>query len=240
MYDFGIEAISNDQIKTLSECLKRQVARIKYDDVIEQHSVFIRHLEEEKTSPKLKNDIKKGEQEERGLRKEQSEAVEDDDTNHINLKKGRYYNIKSLKVQWNCKPSTMHVFIDTTDILKLEEANNSIKHQKIMFSSASHEFRTPLNAILNACDIVKQCFHQIVKVVDKSTISSHQKRAIQKNSEMIQKFLRIGKNSSELLLALVEDVLNLSKMESNIFVLNISEFYVEDLINEVTDMFEYQ
>ena len=44
----------------------------------------------------------------------------------------------------------MHVLIDTTNIIKLEEANNSIKCQKIMFTSTSHEFRTPLNAIVNS------------------------------------------------------------------------------------------
>jgi signal transduction histidine kinase len=63
---------------------------------------------------------------------------------------------------------------------------------------------------------------------------------INTNSAIIQKFLMIGRHSSELLLALVEDVLNLSKMESNMFVLNISDFDVRDLVNEVADMFEYQ
>jgi len=44
----------------------------------------------------------------------------------------------------------MHVFIDTSAFIKLEEANNNIKCQKIMFASVSHEFRTPLNSIINS------------------------------------------------------------------------------------------
>ena len=87
---------------------------------------------------------------------------------------------------------------------------------------------------------MKECYLQVVRTVDKSTMSNYHKRAIQRSSEIIHKFIRIGKNSSELLLALVEDVLNLSKMESNIFVLNFSSFEVSDLIREVIDMFEYQ
>jgi len=68
----------------------------------------------------------------------------------------RIFNIKSINVHWDGQPSFMHVFIDTTDILKLEEAKNNIKCQKIMFASASHEFRTPLNAITNSFTFIKE------------------------------------------------------------------------------------
>lgn len=39
----------------------------------------------------------------------------------------KHYNIKSLMLEWEGKPSYMHVFIDTTNIIYLEEAQNSIK-----------------------------------------------------------------------------------------------------------------
>lgn len=53
----------------------------------------------------------------------------------------RTFNIKSQKVCWEGDyNSCLHVFIDITDIKKLEEANNNIKLQKIMFASVSHEF----------------------------------------------------------------------------------------------------
>jgi hypothetical protein len=67
--------------------------------------------------------------------------------------------VKTLKVNWEENPdSYLHVFIDTTDIYKLEQANNDIRCQKIMFASASHEFRTPLNAILNSFELIKLSF----------------------------------------------------------------------------------
>lgn len=51
------------------------------------------------------------------------------------------FDIKTLKVTWEGSiNSYLHVFVDTTNIRKLEEAKNSIKCQKIMFSSLSHEF----------------------------------------------------------------------------------------------------
>ena len=59
-------------------------------------------------------------------------------------------------------------------------------------------------------------------------------------SPTIEKFIKIGQSSSNLLLSLVEDILNLSKMETGIFTINMSEFYVKDIIDEICDMYEQQ
>jgi signal transduction histidine kinase len=231
---FGHGWVRDTEIKTLSQCLQRQVERLKNDDVTEQHSVYIKNMNSR-------------EHENRDLNEEQvsSEESESEKSNQnfnkqSRFDRGRYCSIKSMKVLWNCQPSIMHVFIDTTNILKLEEANNNIKCQKIMFTSASHEFRTPLNSILNAWDIVRQAYSQVLRMISTLPLDPSKKRNIEKQSEIIQKFIKIGKHSSELLLALVEDILNLSKMESNMFSLNIAEFNPEELIREVADMFEFQ
>ena len=64
--------------------------------------------------------------------------------------------VKTVKINWEGnRNSYMHVLVNITSVVQLEEAKNDIKCQKIMFTSASHEFRTPLNAILNSLDFVK-------------------------------------------------------------------------------------
>ena len=64
--------------------------------------------------------------------------------------------IKTVKINWEGNPNSyMHVLVNITSVVQLEEAKNDIKCQKIMFTSASHEFRTPLNAILNSLDFVR-------------------------------------------------------------------------------------
>lgn len=68
------------------------------------------------------------------------------------------FNTKTMEVHWEGEPCYMHVFIDNTDILKLEEANNNIKLQKVMFASISHEFRTPLNAIMNSYNFIDDTY----------------------------------------------------------------------------------
>lgn len=72
------------------------------------------------------------------------------------------FNIKSVEVDWNGNPSFMHVFIDMTDIMKLEQAQSNIKLQKIMFASVSHEFRTPLNSIINSFSILKHRYEKFI------------------------------------------------------------------------------
>lgn len=72
----------------------------------------------------------------------------------------KLFNVKTLEVTYEGTPSYMHVFIDTTSIRKLDEAKNNIKLQKIMFASVSHEFRTPLNAIINSFQFINDRFNR--------------------------------------------------------------------------------
>lgn len=50
----------------------------------------------------------------------------------------------------------------------------------------------------------------------------------------------MGSNSSILLLSLIEDILDLSKMEGGTFKTNMEDFRVQDMLNEVYDIFYYQ
>lgn len=127
----------------------------------------------------------------------------------------------------------MHVFIDTTDIIKLQEANNNIKLQRIMFASSSHEFRTPLNAIINSYDFIAENYREVESYLPESQeLDAHRLE--------ITKFLKIGKNSSTLLLALVEDILDLSKIEAGTFKVNLAPFNIVDLLKEVHMLFSNQ
>jgi two-component system, NarL family, sensor histidine kinase BarA len=59
-------------------------------------------------------------------------------------------------------------------------------------------------------------------------------------SREINKFVKMGTTSSNQLLALIEDILDLSKIESGIFSINMSEFVVKPMVMEVLDIFEIQ
>jgi K+-sensing histidine kinase KdpD len=76
------------------------------------------------------------------------------------------FTVRSIKVDWNGKTSYMHVFFVNNDILRLEEANNNIKLQKIMFASVSHEFRTPLNAIIHSYHLSSISFDNLMHIFE--------------------------------------------------------------------------
>ena len=73
------------------------------------------------------------------------------------------FNVKTLRVNWEGNENSfMHVFIDISDIIRLEQAKEDIRCQKVMFASVSHEFRTPLNAILNSYRFIKSSNEELL------------------------------------------------------------------------------
>ncbi|CAI2378185.1 unnamed protein product [Moneuplotes crassus] len=153
----------------------------------------------------------------------------------------RNFNIKSLNIEWKEVPSVMHVFIDTTDIINLEKAKNKIEMQKIMFASASHEFRTPLNAIINSFDFIKTGLEEFLTIVERRTSENFLKsRVVEEPIEIITKFIKTGSISSVLLLSLVEDILNLSKIDNGTIIIKHDLFNIPELLHEVHSLFEFQ
>ena len=71
-------------------------------------------------------------------------------------------------------------------------------------------------------------------------LSSNKTGELEKYRKNIKKFTKIGKNSSLILLTLIEDILNLSKMEAGTFSITKSDFSMESLLKEIYDMFEAQ
>ncbi|CAI2385433.1 unnamed protein product [Moneuplotes crassus] len=159
--------------------------------------------------------------------------------------------IKTLAIEWENSDSYIHVCIDNTDVIRLEEikskikldeANNSIQCQKIMFASASHEFKNPLNCIINSFNLVQDSFNTIINIYGPSflRLNNITKEEIESNVRVLTKKVKNGKSSSILLLTLIEDILNLSKMEAGTFEINKELFLVPEVLNEIFDIFSMQ
>ena len=149
----------------------------------------------------------------------------------------RIYHMKSLEVNWQGQPSFMHVFIDNTDFIKLEEANNNIKWHKIMFASASHELRTPLNSVLNSNSLIADSIERILNKLDSSQGGVDVNAEVRREVSNMHRYAKVGKNSSLMLSLLVEDILDLSKFETGTFELTMAEFRLKDLMDEVNSLF---
>jgi signal transduction histidine kinase len=187
--------------------LKNIHSKLKDNEIFEQNKINIRVKPDEVSST------------------EESKDESSDDEKHF------IFTIKIMKVEWDGRKCFMNVFSDNTAILKLERATNNIRMQKVMFTSVSHEFRTPLNAIINSFGFIKSSFESLPEEI-KSIIGQQEKQ--------ITKFIKIGATSSTLLLSLIEDILNLSKIEAGVFTINKESFNVAELMDEIYDIFYFQ
>ena len=148
------------------------------------------------------------------------------------------FNVKTIQVWWeNNSTSYMHVFINTTEVRKLEEMKAKNKCQKLMFASASHEFRTPLNAFMNSLTLIDIT---IGNLKEKVARIKDAKQVCEPFYPTLDKMITIGKISSKLLMNLVEDILDLAKFDANRFELNIGEFKMKEVVSEINSIFMFQ
>ncbi|MCC7261171.1 MAG: response regulator [Candidatus Latescibacteria bacterium] len=98
-----------------------------------------------------------------------------------------------------------------------EEAEAANQAKSTFLANMSHEIRTPMNAILGYAQILG----------DEAGLSVRQRRAI----ETIE-------NSGEHLLALINNVLDISKIEAGREELNLTDFELRELVQGLSAMFE--
>ena len=78
----------------------------------------------------------------------------------------QFYDLKTIKVKWeSCDDSLMHVLLNTTQVKKYEKEKALNKCLQLMFSSVSHEFRTPLNAFSNALNLIELNIESLMETI---------------------------------------------------------------------------
>jgi signal transduction histidine kinase len=158
---------------------------------------------------------------------------------HTKASETRFYTLNTIRVTWaHSSQAFMHVFVNTTNIHKLEKEKATNKWMHIMFSSISHELRTPINAFFNANEMIKFGLNIIKESIDGDHIKNMAN--VKRMVEIIDKNVKIASVSSDLLLSLTEDILDFAKIEAGIFLLNPQKFRISSLLEDIQSIFTHQ
>ena len=154
----------------------------------------------------------------------------------------KHYNVKTMQLKWGTnRYSFIHVFINTTAVKQIEEEKARNDCLQLMFSSVSHEFRTPLNAFSNSALLLESNYQMLLQKIDQLVPQELAPKLItQAQRESDERFYTICKISTASLMSLIEDILDLSKLEAGTFSLNEQPFLVKTLANDIENIFMFQ
>ena len=110
--------------------------------------------------------------------------------------------------------NTMMAVLEKRELELLHAKDAALESARVkgeFAANVSHELRTPMNAILGMLDLLM-------------TMGLSPKQT---------EYVETAKSSGEVLLSLIDDVLDFSKVESSAVILNKEELFVEDLLDEV-------
>ena len=115
---------------------------------------------------------------------------------------------------WSFRDITEHqqILLALAQAKEVADAANRAKSE--FLANMSHEIRTPMNAIIGAADLLAD------------TKLSHEQYS----------YVNVFKNAGENLLALIEDILDLSKIEADKLTLNCEPFDLEALMGKQIDL----
>ena len=133
----------------------------------------------------------------------------------------RFLHVKTSKIN-----DGHQVIVICTDITKLKEMEKQgQKLRATFFSSVAHELRTPLNSILP----ILQMILEILQTMGPSAVVTR-----------LEKNVKVALNSAKHLQSLVEDALDMMRIENNQFTFNNEIFDLRKAVDEVCEIMQFQ
>ncbi|KAL4449269.1 hypothetical protein ABPG74_015651 [Tetrahymena malaccensis] len=132
----------------------------------------------------------------------------------------KFFDIKLVNCQWDNTEACLCVLINLSQKVLNERQYRLEEYQKRMMSTITHNLKTPLNGIILLLQSLIQQKDQIAE-------------------DLYYQIIDIYTNS-ELLLCMINDVIDYSKIQSDSFKLVTSKFDISKLLYEIKDMYSTQ
>ena len=116
----------------------------------------------------------------------------------------------------------MVVCTDISRIKEMEKEGSKLRSQ--FFSSVAHELRTPLNSMIPILKLVLEM------------LASNRKLS----NERLEEYLQIVYNSSIHLESVIDDALDITRLENNNFKIYKELFNIKKVLKEIEDIMKFQ
>jgi len=130
------------------------------------------------------------------------------------------YNGKNVRVT-SIRNITQRKLFEKEIITEREKAKENDNLKSAFLANMSHEIRTPLNGIIGFTEILQDASAEF-------------------SPEEIEQYLAIIEKNGQVLLHLVNDIIDLSKIETGQLKINLQDVSLQEVISEVTSVFEAQ
>jgi len=140
---------------------------------------------------------------------------------HLMKQNGEQINVetKIARGSWDNKTALIAVSRDMTDYIKAQKdmqiAQAESQAKSVFLANISHDLRTPLNGILGYTQIL---------IKDKNLEKKYQEQ------------IQVIHKSGEHLLLLINDILDLSKIDAGKMQIQIADFYFHDFLKRIVDI----
>ncbi|CAD8139445.1 unnamed protein product [Paramecium pentaurelia] len=140
---------------------------------------------------------------------------------YCNVKNYFPVDIEVSEIVWEQQPATMLIFKtqqERQDQNLIKELKQRDQYKDELLASVSHDFKTPINGIVAIVQFLEQI------VVDQNALN----------------YLKILKKWAQLLLFMISDILDFSRIQNNTLRLTNTTFYIQVIVQEIIDLISLQ
>ncbi|CAD8042982.1 unnamed protein product [Paramecium primaurelia] len=140
---------------------------------------------------------------------------------YCNVKNYFPVDIEVAEIIWEQQPATMLIFQtqeQRQDQIQIKELQQRDQYKDELLASVSHDFKTPINGIVAIVQFLEQI------VIDQNELN----------------YLKILKKWAQLLLFMISDILDFSRIQNNTLRLTNTTFYIQVIVQEIIDLISLQ